>query len=515
MRAMTGVLKRLRWRDAVYVAVVVTFTFLAARVYWLSAIVPAMDYPQYLVFARVVRDWTDPTSPFFGTYALGHWFMPTVLPVHLTAALSHLFRGSLEVAGKVILSAHEVGLVLSAAYLLHVLGRPRWAIVLIFPLIHSRWALVGGFFAYATAMPLVVLTWALAVHWLRSQRVVPGAALATSLCVVVLWHGIGFAVTGLGFAVLWFLWRAPSLGARLRSVLPALPSLGLSAGWWLTTYGSPRPGGGSSWAAPADAISTFVEYVWASVPGRSAQASTLVAIVGLGLVASTSNLGASRAAARCWRVANPFLFITVACLVAYLAMPSQMNRVEGIANRFAYPAVLAFVFAWNLPAAPVARFAVLASVLVLSLHCLRDVAARVRAFDADTRGASMLMDRIGEHETLYYGPTDRGVSKDFAPNYPCLRELQQYATIRHGGLPNSSFAGYGINYVSYVGGRNPMPGLAGPPRWSSEMTKFDYVLVRAGQSPQDSRFWRVDRESGWELYVVCGSARMRECPAMR
>jgi hypothetical protein len=511
MRAITGVLRRLSARHTVYAATVVAFTFVAARVWWLSAIVPAMDYPQFLVFARIARDWTDPSSPFFGTYALSHWFMPTSLPVQLTVALSHLFGGSLEVAGKLLLSAHDVGLVAAVAYLLHVLGRPRWAIVLVFPLIHSRWALVGGYFPFATAMPLLVLSWALVVRWLRSLDVATGAALAASLCVMVLWHGIGFALTGLGFAVLWLLWRAPSARARARSVLPALPSLSLFAAWWSTTFGAPLTRGGSSWTAPADAIESFGEYVWASVPGRSDQAWTLLAIVGFGLVASTVNVGASRAAARQWRVANPFLLVSAVYLVGYLVMPSQMNRVEGVANRFAYPAVLAFIFAWNLPRARVARLAVLASVLALSTHSLRDVTERFRAFDDDTRGASTLIDRIGLHETLYYGPTDRGVSKDFAPGHPCLRELQQYATIRWGGLPNSSFAGYGINYVRYVGGKNPMPGLSGPPRWSPEMTKFDYVLVRAGQAPQDPRFRRVDVERGWELYTVCGSAHMPTC----
>ena len=44
------------------------------------------------------------------------------------------------------------------------------------------------------------------------------------------------------------------------------------------------------------------------------------------------------------------------------------------------------------------------------------------------------------------------------------------------------------------------------------MTKFDYVLVRAGQAPQDSRFQRAGVEGGWELYTVCGSARAPTCP---
>ena len=61
-------------------------------------------------------------------------------------------------------------------------------------------------------------------------------------------------------------------------------------------------------------------------------------------------------------------------------------------------------------------------------------------------------------------------------------------TVRHGGLPNDSFAGYGVNPV-----------------------RFDYVLARAGQRPSDPRFRRVDAREGWELYAVCGSKHLPTC----
>jgi hypothetical protein len=503
---------RLSAEDVLYAAMVLGFAGAAARVWWLSAIVPAMDYPQFLVFVRAAQDWADPSSPFHGTYSVGPWFMPTSLPVQLTSALSVLCGHSIEVAGKVLLCAHDVGLVAASMYLLRTLGRSRWAIALVFPLIHSRWALVGGYVVFSTAMPLIVLGWALTVRWLRHLGAASGVALAACLCATLLWHGIGFAVLGIGSGVLWLLWRAPTAGARARSVVPAIPALALFAAWWSTTFGDPaRRAAPPTWMAPADAAESLVEYVWASVPHATAQAWVLAGIVALGLVASTTNVGASRAAAAMWRVRNPLLFVLLAYLTAYVVLPIQMNRVEGVSNRFAYPAVLAFVFAWNLPGGRVARGVVLASILGLSAYQLRDITQRFRAFDEDTRGASALIDRIGPRATLYHFPADRGVSKDFAAAHVPLRELQQYATVRHGGLPNSSFAGYGINYVSYVGGRNPMPGLSGPPRWSPEMARFDYVLVRSGQAPQDARFRQVDAASGWELYAVCGSARLPEC----
>jgi hypothetical protein len=508
----------LRWppyatSDVLYAAMLVSFSTATASVWWLSTIVPGMDYPQFLVFVRAVLDCGNPASPFHGTYSVSHWFVPTSLPIELTAVLSRILGGSIEAAGRLLLGAHNVGLIVASAYLLKVLARPRWAVVLVIPLVHSRWALVGGYFVYSTAMPLVVLGWALTVRWLQRLDVASGVAMGACLCATLLWHGIAFTVLGLGVAVLWILWRAPSLRARSLSVAPCLPALLLAAIWWTTTFvEGPAQGSGNSWRAPAEAIEAIPEYTWAQVPHATAWAWTLAAIVVAGLVASRTQAGASASATAMWRADNPFLFLVIAYLLAYLALPLNGNKVEGVSTRFAYPALLAFVFAWSLPRPRLVRGVVLTAILGFSLAEIADIRQRVRAFDEDTRGASALMDRLGPYETLYNFPPDRGLSKDFAPGHVPLRELQQYATVRHGGLPNSSFAGYGINYVSYVGGKNPMPGLTGPARRMPGMQSFDYVLVRSGQAPQEPGFTRIAAEAGWELYGVCGSHRFPQCP---
>jgi hypothetical protein len=505
-------LPRYSTSDVLYVGALVFFAWATASVWWLSTIVPGMDYPQFLVFVRAVLDCGNPASPFHGTYSVGPWFMPTSLPVELTAALSRILGGSVEAAGRLLLGAHDVGLILASAYLLKLLGRPRWAVVLVIPLVHSRWALVGGYFVFSTCIPLVVLGWALTVRWLQRLDAASGVAMGICLCATLLWHGIGFTVLGMGVAVLWSLWRAPSVRARALSVAPCLPALLLAAMWWTTTFvGGPAQGSGSTWRAPAEAIEAVPEYTWASVPHATAWAWTLAAIVVAGLVASKAQVGATVGLSAMWRVGNPFLVLVIAYFLAYIALPLNGNKVEGISTRFAYPALLAFVFAWSLPRPPFARGVVLTAILGFSVAQLADLRDRFRAFHEDTKGASALMDRLGPHETLYYFPTDRGVARDFAPGHVPLRELQQYATARHGGLPNSSFAGYGINYVSYVGGRNPMPGITGPPRKMPGMQSFDYVLVRTGQAPQEPSFTRVAAEAGWELYGVCGSHRFPDC----
>jgi hypothetical protein len=496
-----------------YWSVAALFSLLAARLWWLSDLLPAMDYTQFLVFVRVVRDHADPASPFHGTYTLAHWLMPTVLPIHVTSVVATLCGGSLELAGRVMLSAHAVGMVASTAFLLRTLGRPRWALVLLFPLIQSRWLVTGGYFVFATSLPLVLLTLALLVRWLRDLRPATGALLAGSLCAVFFWHGIGFVIAGLGIAVLWFLWRAPSLRARASSVVPMVPSLVLCAVWqWTTFVGGSSKHVPPSWRPVSEAAETFVEYVWPSIPHSQAFAFALAVLVVVGLSLGKRLAGTEGHARAMWRVDNPFLIVSLTYLAGYFLFPMYVGGVEGMSSRCAYPAALAFVLAWSLPADRAARALVVGSVLVFSAYCLHDLGDRFRAFHEETRGASALIDRMGLHETLYSSPSDRGASASFAANHLPLREIQQYATIRHGGLPNSSFAGYGYNPVCYVDGKNPMPGLSGPPRWSEQMRRFDYVLSRAGEGPADARFHMVAREAGWELYGVCGSARFPVCP---
>ena len=502
--------RRFTFSDLAYAALVLTLTFLAARVWWLSAIVPGQDYPQFLVFVRAAQDCADPSSPFHGTYTTASWFVPTVLPIQLTRVLSLLCGGSIEAAAKLLLTLNNVAMVASSAYLLRLLGRPRWAVVLLFPLIHSRWTVIGGFVVYATAFPLVVLGWALGVRWLRRRDRVSGVLLGLWLCVTLLWHGLGFGVLGLGFAGLWLLWRAPSMRARALAVVPTLPSLVLMVVWVGSTFQKKAEPTSWHWRPGWEAADKLLDHVWATVPHATARALLLAILVIGGLVLSRRNVGASGPAARMWRVDNPFLVVSGIYFAAYFLLPEDGLGVEVLSPRFSIQAATAAIFAWNLPSPRVMRASVVAAVAGFAVWCLGDIADRFRAFDADTRGASQLMDRVGLHETLYNYPAQGGASAAFTTPNRAMIELEQFSTARHGGLPNSSFAGYGMNYVRFVG-TNPMPFLRSPPSWNQDMARFDYVLVRSGQGPTDPRFRHLEDREGWQLYAVCGSKRFPVC----
>jgi hypothetical protein len=507
------IFRRVSAGDLFFASVIGGLALMTARIWWISTIVPGMDYPQFLVFVRVVQDHADPSSPFYGTYSVAPWFVPTSLPVNVVSWLSYALGHSIEAAGKAMLTLQNLGLVAATVYLLKVLERPRWAALLVLPLVHTSWTAVAGFLAYATSFPILVLGWALTVRWLKRLDLRSGIALAVCFWAMVLWHGLGFAQLGFDFALLWLLWRAPSLRARLIGVLPTIPSLLSFAVWQATTFrsgGLRRP---PEWRPFWEVIDGVFDDAWACVPHYPQLVAGLACIVVLGLLICRTNVGAAARTTRMWRVENPFLVIAIAHVVLFLVGPDYMNHVEGIRTRFTYTAMLAFVFAWNLPGRPVARGLVLAAIYGFTVWCLDDLTERFHAFDAETRGASALMDRVGLHETFYYVPADQGASSLFAgPANRPTRELEQFATVRHGGLPRSSFAGYGYTYVRYADGNNPMPDIEeSTPPWSQDMTRYDWVMTRNGSGLSDPRFKLIEKREGWTLYGVCGSARFPRC----
>ncbi len=155
--------------------------------------------------------------------------------------------------------------------------------------------------------------------------------------------------------------------------------------------------------------------------------------------------------------------------------------------------------------------AVLGLVGGAALVALVHLGRRFAAFERETAGASRLIDRLGHGDTLL-APV--GVSTTSFPGKP-LVALELYGSIRAGGLPNTSFAGYDINFIHYVDGKNPMPGIRG--NWIDHpaLSRFDYVLLRGpvGVAANRPRVVQpVARDGDWSLYAVCGSRARPTCP---
>lgn len=477
-------------------------TLLAAAPFWRTRLLPMQDYPHFLVFVRAFTDLHDPRSPFAGTYTTGFPLSPVVLPMVLARALAAWM--SIEQAGRVLWTLYAVGLPLASLHLLRVLGRSPWAVLLVFPLVISYWV-IGGFFAFATAAPLFVLGLACAVRWFEAPTWWRGLALAAVACALHLWHALAFAQLLLDVGVLWLLFRFDGVGARLRALLPLAPPLALFAAWILATVQGHGPGARApTWGPIFEIAGKFFDYVGPIVPGGVG--ATMV--LGLLLLTGALTRPALPPARAPFRVRNPFAWLALLAVVCFTVFPTTCFGVEGILDRQAWIAALLFVFGWSLPALRRPRVVLLAVVAAAGAGALLHLGSRFAAFDRETAGASRLIDRLGPGQTLL-APITPGSSVAF-PGKP-LVALDLYASVRHGGLPNASFAGYGINVIRYVGGKNPMPGIV--VGWLNDpaLTRFDYVLLR-GVPPKSKRLQPVAEDGDWKLLAVCGGRVQPSCP---
>jgi len=501
-------MSRRRWPRWLLEGSFVALTALAIVPFWLTRILPMQDYPHHLLFARALMSYRDPSSPFFGAYTLGFPIAPITLPLFLLRGLGALF--GIENAGKIIWSLSVLLLPVAAIDLLRVLRRDIGAALLVYPLLFSYW-LIGGFFAFATGMPLLLFGLGAALRHFEAPSLRRGITLGALACALFLWHALLFAQLMLDVGILWILLRGGSIREKLRKLAPLVPSLALIAIWMLAVIQGRSPGKKpAAWPPFFENAGHFFDYIGPILP----EGTGIILLFAL-VVAVAAMFGKPEAPLAdeipIYRVKNPFAWLVLGSAICYLVLPSTCFGVEGIQNRQAYLAALLFVFAWNVPSAPKARALVLSVLGLGSALWLSHIGRRFAVFNQETAGASRLIDRLGPGNTLLASLSD--VSTRSFPGKP-LVALDLYASVRHGGLPNASFAGYDINVIRYVGDKNPMPGISG--RWAGhpELSKFDYLLVRAPLPPNAAQANGVNlvaSDGGFWLYGICGSRAFPDC----
>lgn len=498
--------------NGAYAAVYAALSVLVFLPWWSSKLLPLMDYSQFLSFVRAFEDVGKPGSPFHGTYTTGFAVSPLVLPILIIDAIGRV--SSIETGGRVLLTLYAIGLPAAAAFLLSSVGQSRWNVVGVFPLVFSKWV-SSGFFGFFTGVPLVLLAYAFAVRHFTRPTLRRGIALAAILCSLLFWHALLEAEALLGVGILWLLWRAPSWRARWLSLLPFIVPFLLMAVWYAESFKGPRPPvAATQWPTLAQRLDAqlFFNRILMLFPDADAYAKALLIALAAGLVLGVRQrlYAEPDAPLAGWRARNPLAVFALVALGCFLAFPQAMLHVEIIHLRFVWFAALYLVLAWSWPSQALARGAAVGLVLAVGAAYLVDVNARFRAFDRETIGGSRLIDSIADGSTLI-APLSSGETKAFQ-NLP-IREIQQYATVRKGGLPTTSFAGYGTNYIRYVHG-NPMPDLDAR-SWlrSGGLTRFDYVLLlRPDRRAFASRRVReVRRDGEWVLFAVCGSRALPKC----
>jgi hypothetical protein len=493
-------MRRLSNRDVTYLVCVACLAVATVLPWWLSDMLPLMDYPMFLSFVRVFQDFRDPASPLSPHFTLGPLLSPLLLPMILTSALSML--GSVELGGRLMLSLYSLGMLASAAYLLRALGRSRWNVLLVAPLVFGK-SVSSGFVGFFTAVPLLLCCTALAVRHLQTPSRARAVGIAVSLAGIHLWHAIIFGEALLTLGVLWLCWRAPSWRSRLRVLLLAAPAAALFAVWLLRTISTSA--GGRLAGMAFDPFTRILDPMqfFGCIPMRFTGAEQWVFGALLVLIACRALFGGAPAEPNVtFRVSNPAALLAVITLASYVFAPVNIFGNEIFNYRFAWIAALWGALAWSLPGHQPARLCQLTILAVCAAAWFVEINLRFTQFHQETVGASRLIDSIGKHETLF-APMIDSDTRAFI-NKP-LREVQQYATIRHGSLPNTSFATYNINIIRFKTKENPLP-VVPASGWETNprLLRFDYVLLRdaARSLVLDSRLRFLRRDGRWSLFAV-------------
>ncbi|MCC6216961.1 MAG: hypothetical protein IT376_19030 [Polyangiaceae bacterium] len=493
---------RLAPSDVVYGLAAFALTALVVLPWLSTELLPLMDYPMFLSFARAWLDMNDPASPFHGTYTLGWPLSPLVAPLAITAGIGSLT--SLETGGRALWILYAVGLLAAGAWALRALGQDRWKLVLFAPLVFGKWT-ASGFVGFVTGAPLVLLAGALGVLWLDHPTRRRGVALAAVSTLLALWHALLIPEALLALGVLWLCRQGMSWRARIRSLVPLLPAAALLAAWASQALGRPQAGARpipTVWAPATEFLSLdlFFDKIFMVWPGSSAWAKALALVLVLGALLPR-DAGEEDLDERRWRLGNPFIAVALVTVACWFALPANAFGVEIVQARFAWLTALWVPFAWRLPSRPVARAAVVAAAFGVSVGYLTEVGQRFRAFHAETIGASRLVDSLPQGATLL-APLGHVQTRALANNP--IREIQQLATIRKGGLPTTSFASYGVNVVRFVNG-NPKPSIfAHDWQRHPRLGEFEHVLLRAPKLGDGHPALRELRRDGdWVLYRVC------------
>ncbi len=502
LASIFGRLRSLRAEQVATLVVTLVYLTLVLMPWWSTAIVPSMDYPEFLTFVRAAQDYQDPSSPYYGTYTLAFPLKPLVLPMGVARFFS-LF-GSIEVAGKLLWTLYAIGIPVAGLWLAAEGGGSRWNIVLLAPLVFSRWVSYG-FFPFCTGVPLLLASFALALRFFRKPTRGTGIALAVLGASLVFWHALIAAMGLLGIAVLWCLWRAPSWALRWRALLPAAPMALGWLGYFLMTFLEPEEAAERIFFGDFSlrfANDMSFARIFMQFPG----ADVFAKLLGLALVASLL-LQRFKPQLSNFRGGRPILALSATALICFFVLPHDAFGVEVLATRFLWLSTVLLAAGWTWPQGGMRRFVVLLAVIGIGGMYLREVTLRFRQFHKETAGASRLMDTLPRRANLW-GPWHDTETLAFQ-NKP-LRSAHQLAAVRTGGLPAGSFARYKLNYVRYVN-ENPMP-LLNVYGWENhpELTAFDYVLLRRAIS-RDPRLREVGRDGDWVLYVICGSRLKPTC----
>lgn len=346
------------------------------------------------------------------------------------------------------------------------LGHDPWLGLLGFPL-GLGYSFCWGFVAFCAALPLVYLAFLFAVSHRATPTFKSGLALALSLALLLVAHGValGFLLVVLGPLLLWG-----------------------GGTWWqrLCPLGAP-PLLGAVWLLPGGTSTRLGADVWAFEPERLLELPGQ--LVGIGAADGLSTvfgclllvaLGASVGARRSLLLAFPLL----ASLCGYLLFPSMFRGAGPLGPRFCcyvVPALL-IAFAPRGEEAPRRRAARRALILGVATGVPLLFGWRLLAFNREMSDFRALLAKIPAGLRVRPIVFERG-SAAF-PGNPAHLHVPAYYALEKGGSAGYSFAMYSISVVRFRPGVRIKMGAGAewaPERFDAEREgdDYDYFIVKS------------------------------------
>ncbi len=478
----------------------------AAAPFWVGRFLPFLDLPQHLALAAVVARLGDPATGFARSYAIDPHLTPYWGYYGAMAVLARALP--LELANRLLFTAHAVGLPLAAAFLLASFGRDRRWAVLTIPLVYST-NLFFGFASFLLSLPLFLVALGLTERHLAPERAAWGRSLALALAAaaVFLFHAQSYATLGLCVALLLAL-HARGLRWAAARALPYLPSLALCAPWvWRSfvrperplseqhtanhhAYGAIGSGLGAVYEPFREAAARIPERLLGAFTDGS-DARIGAALLALFAVALATGYGPAPASPdapdrpglrEALRAHRPALLVLLLAATSFAA-PMEISGQWYVSPRQLVFAALALPLLLARPPEGW-RALLLAGGAALALAASVNTAVHIRRFQEQVGAFATveeLLPRGGRVLGLVFDRGERGPVRLWPfVHWAC------YAQVRGGGDVGFSFAGLPSIPVRYRDGMQaPHPNEWRPESFDPATARFyDAILVRGTPPPQ-------------------------------
>jgi hypothetical protein len=440
---------------------------------------PSLDFPQHVAQLSAWVHYADPRYGFAPQFEINYR-----TPYLLSYLVARPFVSTLGLiaALKVVFLLAAVANVVALAALLRAVRQDVWLCLLGFPLTFG-FVFYAGFMNFLLALPLVIATITLSVHYAQHARGSRGAALALTLVTTLACHALSFVIAALVSFIVYFGDSDRYARRNLKRAWPFILPM-LVAAPWLLHYGT----SGETSKTPLRWMLSWLRVVHFPTLLLGVGAADPLAI-GFGLAVLATVAGALGRPAWSWHRSSLYCV----AVLGYMLVPFQLLGVALVYPRFV-ALVIPGAILNSAPTDPLLSVTWRRALIVgLSVAWLSILIARADAFNAEARDfdrAVAGLSGCGRVRPLILDNETRVI-----PDSPLYVHFPAYYQAMHGGFLGFSFARYSIVLMRYRPGVDI--GMAEDAEWNRvpfeperELANYDCIIVRDKPSDREPAVFR-------------------------